>query len=136
MIARERIKPLLGEAERLADSLRRYRAPGSDDPVDPSRLAELHRYLRMVRDVQQLGGFLNLLPTSFHAKMSKSARPQLLEIAKQVRPLLERVSDPDELLYVLGWAQRLLVTEERRTGLGVDASGAERSDDQGMGSST
>lgn len=120
MIARTRVKALLKEAEDLAAVLRRYQTPGSNDPVDPSRVAELGRYLVMVRDVKQLGEFLGLLPTSYHTKVSKSAGPQLREIARVVRPLLDKIVDPDELLYVLGWAHRLMATEERGTGMGVE----------------
>lgn len=138
MIARTRVKALLKEAEDLAAALRRYRTPGSNDPVDPTRVAELSRYLAMVRDAKQLGEFLGLLPTSYHTKVSKSAGPQLREIARVVRPLLDKIVDPDELLYVLGWAHRLMATEERGTGMGVeratagpDASSAERRQQHG-----
>ena len=74
---------------------------------------ELSRFLRMSGSVAELKDFLALLPTSFHAKMSRSAPPQLQEIAKQVRPLLDRVKETDQMLYLLGWTRRLLATGER-----------------------
>jgi hypothetical protein len=115
MIARSRTKALLDEAKRLASDLGRFRTPGTSDAVDPARVAELSRFLAMKRDVLELRALLDQLPTSFHAKMSRSAPPQIQEIGRLVRPLLARVPDPEELLYVLGWAQRLMATVERGT---------------------
>jgi hypothetical protein len=113
MIARARTKALLAEATRLAGDLGRFRTPSTGDPVDPARIAELSRFLAMKRDVPELRDLLDRMPTSYHAKMSRSAPPQLQEIGRLVRPVLGRVCDPDELLYVLGWAQRLMATAER-----------------------
>lgn len=113
MIDRRRTKGLLEEAERLAIDLGRFRTPRSGEPVDPSRVAELGRYLAMVRDVQQLGKFLDLMPTSYLAKMSQSALPQLKEVQRLVRPVIGKVRDAEEMLFVLGWTQRLLSTAER-----------------------
>jgi len=115
VIAPARTKALLAEATRLAADLGRFRTPSTGEPVDPARVAELSRFLAMKRDVLELRALLDALPTSYHAKMSRSAPPQLQEVGRLVRPLLGRVRDPDELLYVLGWAQRLLATAERGT---------------------
>jgi hypothetical protein len=113
MIERSRTKTLLAEAERLAGDLGRFRTPSSGDPVDPSRVAELIRYLAMVQDVQQLATYLDLMPTSYMAKISQSALPQLKEIGRLVRPLIGRMRNAEEMLFVLGWTQRLLSTAER-----------------------
>jgi hypothetical protein len=115
VIAATRTKALLAEATRLAGDLGRFRTPGTGEPVDPSRVAELSRFLAMKRDVLELKDFLDLMASSYQAKMSRSAPPQLQEIGRLVRPLLGRVTDVEELLYVLGWAQRLLATAERGT---------------------
>lgn len=113
MIEARRTKDLLAAARRLASDLGKFRTPGTGDPVDPSRVAELSRFLAMKRDVLELKDFLDYLPSSFHARMSRSALPQIQEVGRLVRPLLGRVRDADELLYLLGWAQRLLATAER-----------------------
>lgn len=113
MMDRRRKKPLLGEAERLAADLGRFRTPRTGEAVDPSRVAELIRYLSMVQDVQQLATYLELMPTSYLAKMSQSALPQLKEIARLVRPMIGRIRNVDELLFVLGWTHRLMLTTER-----------------------
>lgn len=126
MIDRRRTKVLLSEAEQLASDLGRFRTPGSGEPVDPSRVAELSRYLAMVKDVQQLGKLLELMPTSYLAKMSQSALPQLKEVARLVRPVIGKVRDAEEMLFVLGWTQRLLSTAER---LGESAAPQPRQQD-------
>lgn len=45
--------------------------------------------------------------------MSQSALPQLKEIARLVRPMIGRIRNVDELLFVLGWTHRLMLTAER-----------------------
>lgn len=133
MIAPGRSKGLLEEAQRLAEALGRFQTPGTGDPVDPSRLAELSRFLQVSKDIALLGAFMEKLPTSYQARMSRSALPQIQEINRLVRPLLARARDAEELLFVLGWAQRLLSTAERGTGWGGAPSRAEGARRQGGG---
>ena len=130
MIAAARTKALLAEATRLAGDLRRFQTPGTGEPVDPSRVAELSRFLAMKRDMLEVKDFLDLMATSYQAKMSRSAPPQIREVGRLVRPVLGRVRDAEELLYVLGWAQRLLATAERGTERGgAEAAGAGNGED-------
>jgi hypothetical protein len=111
-----RKKALLKEAEQLAETLGRYRTPSSGEGIDPSRVAEVSRFLTVNPKVADLKDFLTLLPGSFHARMSRSAEPQLREVARVVRPLIDRVRDSGELRYVLEWAKRILQTSERGAG--------------------
>lgn len=111
-----RKKALLVEAEQLAETLGRYHTPSSGEGIDPSRVAEVSRFLTVNPNLADLKDFLTLLPGSFHARMSRSAEPQLREVARVVRPLMQRVRDPGELRYVLEWARRILQTAERGAG--------------------
>jgi hypothetical protein len=111
-----RKKALLAEAEQLAAVLGQYHTPSSGEGLDPARIAEVSRFLSVSPDLADLNAFLTLLPGSFHARMSRSAEPQLREVARVVRPLIRRVHDRDEMRYVLEWAKRILQTAERGAG--------------------
>jgi hypothetical protein len=112
MIRPERCKTLIKTAEALAGKLSRSSSP-SGDPIDPSRLAELTRCLMATRDVEQTRRLAKRLPASPQAAMTRSAAPEFRDIERNVGPILEQFADVDELLYVLGWTQRLMRTAER-----------------------
>ncbi|MBX3249957.1 MAG: hypothetical protein KF901_22455 [Myxococcales bacterium] len=104
MITDQRRKELVKLAIALADSLGSFRTPGSSDPVDPARLAEVQRFVK-VNGTADLRDMLKQLPSSYLQKASRSAGPQLEEIKRQVSPLARDISDPDELAYLLAWAR-------------------------------
>jgi len=118
VISVEAKKALIRDAEQLANALSRFRTPDNAEPVDPSRLSEVQRFLAQTRSKKRLLTFLELLPNSFHAKISRSAHPQLQEVSRRVRPLVTAQRSVDELLYLLGLARRLLQISES---VGMDA---------------
>lgn len=113
MIQPGRRSPLIARAKELSKALALFRTPKSGDPVDPSRLAEVTRFLRTCESSKDLEPFLKLLPGSYLRHASRSAAPQLEEIQRRVAPLVRVVPDREELIYVLEWARRLLQMEER-----------------------
>jgi hypothetical protein len=111
MIPGPRRKELLDIAVRLAKDLAAFKTPQTSDSVDPSRLAEVFRFVK-VEGVEQLPHFLKLMPGSYLRHASKSAAPQLEEIKRRVTPLVVG-KNREELAFVLGWARRLLSVEEK-----------------------
>lgn len=129
MISEERRKALIAHAEQLADELGRFRAQGSSDPVDPSRLAEVQRYVA-ANGTAELAQMLDALPNSYLQKASRSARPQLEEVRRRVKPLAKSIPDREELSYVLAWARRLMSIAET-TGLPAAGDRGPRRDARG-----
>lgn len=109
----DRKKTLIQRAEQLARALGQFRTPNSGDAVDPSRLAEVFRYLNQSRSVKGLKVFLDVLPNSHHKKMSRGAEPQLVEVSKRVRTVVNEGYSTSELLYLLGQAHRLMRIQEK-----------------------
>ena len=112
MIPDERRKPLIAVAEQLARDLGAFKTPGSGDPVDPSRLAEVFRYVKE-NGTKRLPELLTLLPGSYLRKASASAGPQLKEVQRRCTPIAQKVKDPEELAFVLGWARRCMAMAEK-----------------------
>lgn len=135
MIACERRPILVKKAELLAAQLGDFKTPGSGEPVDPSRLAEVMRFVK-ANGASDLPELLKLLPGSYLRKASQSAPPQLEEVKRRVSPLAREITDAEELVYVLGWARRLLTIREtagaaspdepRRSGSGGRRGGPSR----------
>lgn len=112
MIHDARRKILIERAEKLAHDLGQFRTHGSGDPVDPSRLAEVQRYVA-TSGTSELSGMLDALPSSYLKKASRSAGPQLEEVKRRVKPLAREIPDREELSYVLAWARRLMSVAEK-----------------------
>lgn len=126
MIADGRRKQLIEKAKELANGLGKFSTPGSGDPVDPSRLAEVLRFVKG-NGTKDLPKVLTLLPFSYLRKASQGARPQLEEIKRRVSPLAREISDTEELAYLLAWARRLMTIAEH-DGTGRDVRGSSRGD--------
>lgn len=116
MSARRDTRRLLAAAQQLAEQLGAFRAQPSGERFAPTRLSEATRFLAQQRNVSDLEEWLRLLPRSFHAKISQSARSELDELKRRLEPLAKTFRDPDDLLYVLGWAERLLPRSDRSDG--------------------
>ena len=97
-------------AERLADG-----------PVNESIVASLHTFLRGRPTAEMLDLFLAAMPHSPIASRSRSTGPQVRELLRRVRPLVEearRIQAGEEaaatwLSGLLGWTRRLMVGGER-----------------------
>lgn len=129
MIAGPRKKDLVQRAERLAQQLGEFKTQGSGDPVDPSRLAEVQRFVQ-ANGTGDLGEMLDRLPGSYLRKASRSAGPQLEEVKRRVKPLAREVADAEELAYLLGWARRTLA---EKTGLAREGRGGSQQGRPGRG---
>lgn len=112
-----RARARIEEAERLTEAFSRFRSPVTNDPVDPSRVMEVLRYLNAVAAMKEpqkeLEQFLKAMPGSYLSKMSKSAGPQLEEVRARIAPLLHKGYSIEDLSKILGWTVRLLQNEER-----------------------
>ncbi len=128
MIPPDRRRELIEEAETLAGKLSAFKTPNTGKPVDPSRLAEVLRFLR-ANTLADTRDMVDMLPGSYLRKASASAEPQLKEVKRRVKPLLERIADAEELAFLLGWARRMMTIDEAqgmaRRG-GKSARGARR----------
>lgn len=113
MIPPHRSRLLRERARTLAEQLSRFKTPGSNDPVDPSRLGAVANAARRADNLDDVRKFVSLMPTSAMRKLSKSAGPQLDAVRKRVEPLLGEVKNAEELAYLLSWARRLLHGKEK-----------------------
>ncbi len=116
MVNEERVPELVRLAERVGRLLSAFRTPGNNEPVDPSRVEEVARYIRASRDREAVKTFFALYGNSHMSRMSRSAAPQIAEVRKVLERELERCTTWEEQLYVVRWVARLLRTQERGFG--------------------
>ena len=126
---------LLGVVQRGAKALSEFRTPSTQEPVDPSHVNVVLRFLRTRPSIADIDAFLSLLPRSAAAEYTHSAEPQVRRVCEVTRTLLAGVQKlspgkddatvATRLAYVLGWTARLLRTGERRRegGFGGDRHG-------------
>jgi hypothetical protein len=117
VIAEGKRKELLPVAEKLAEQLAAFKTPETGEPVDPSRLADVFRFVK-ANGIEDLPAFLKRMPSSYLRHASRSAAPQLEEVQRRVTAILHPKKSAEELAFVLGWARRLLTTKEK-TGHGA-----------------
>jgi hypothetical protein len=125
MIAEARRPQLLVLGQRIADTLSRVQTPtGGGKPYDRNKLAILWRFLQArTRDPEAqrakafraaVTEYLQRLPGSHHSAISRSARPQLEALERAVRDIVPLTQDEEELVHVLRWAERVMMTKERQ----------------------
>ncbi|GAB4195468.1 MAG: hypothetical protein OHK0013_01640 [Sandaracinaceae bacterium] len=112
MIAEGKRKELLAIAEKLAEQLAAFKTPNTGEPVDPSRLADVFRFVK-ANGIEDLPTFLKVMPGSYLRHASRSAAPQLEEVQRRVTTILQPKKSAEELAFVLGWARRLLSVKEK-----------------------
>jgi len=129
MIPGERRAVLVHRARRLAQALGDFRTPRTGEPVEASRVEEVARYVASGARPDEVQGFLRILPGSYLRHMSRSAGPQLQQVARLVAPVARELTDPGELAFVLRWTARLLRTARR----GGPPAGGQRGGYRGVG---
>ena len=125
MITDERRCALLPLATKLAERLAQVQtATGGGKPYDRSKLAIVSRFLQSrMRDPEAMKAqpfkaavteYLKRLPGSHHSAISRSARPQLEELAKRLGDIVAATREEEELIHVLRWTERLLFVREKQ----------------------
>ncbi|MBM4319218.1 MAG: hypothetical protein FJ125_04480 [Deltaproteobacteria bacterium] len=123
----EQRRRLLALARQMKTRLAAFRTPVTGEPVDPSHVAILLRYAQTRPGPEAMEDYLRQLPRSFVGRYTRSAGPQLKETCEAAAHLLREVrrlrpapgQQHDEdwpiqaYAYSLGWARRLLATQER-----------------------
>lgn len=75
----------------LAEQLRRYKTPGTGEPVSPSVVGPLYRTARVAASLAELEQVLRLFPSSAQARRTGSSAPQAQFFNDQLGRLVAEV---------------------------------------------
>ncbi len=126
--SRESHRRIITLAQRIAAELGGYRDGGGSQGVDPSHVAAVEAFAQQAHSPKTVRSFLSLAPDSYLARYTGAAGRQVPFVSKvlakhisEVEQLVREDGSPlsrgeqlQAIQVTLGWARRLLRTQERQ----------------------